>query len=104
MPTFQVGTIVRLKVSFMNEPIGTKCFVYENYGNEGGISIISENGKDIGGFSFEEQNYLEYWSDTGKYYSFKNVMTLYEDWRNGVFKEFFNLPQYKTRNEQQPKI
>ncbi len=101
IPTFQVGTIVTLKVSFMDEPIGTKCFVYEHYGTQGGLSIISENGKDIGGFSLDEQaDYLEYYSDTGKYYNFKNVLTLYEDWRNGIFKEFFNMPQYKTRNQQ----
>ncbi len=99
MPTFQVGTIVTLKVSFMGEPIGTKCFVYENYGTDGGLSIISENGKDIGGFAYDEQHYLEYWNDSGKYYRFTNVMQLHDDFRKGLFKEFFILPKYQKRND-----
>lgn len=90
IPIFQIGTIVRLKASFMNEPIGTLCCVYEHYGKEGGLSIISINGRDIGGFTVNEQmQYLEYEHDNNLTYYFKNVMQLYDDFRKGIFNQFF---------------
>lgn len=99
-PTFSIGTIVILKASFLGEPIGTKAFVYEHYSN-GGLSIITENGCDLGGFSVEEQGkYLDYYADTQKHYHFTNVITLANDFRNGVFTEFFKLAKYKSRHEQ----
>lgn len=99
MPTYQIGTIVTVSGGFMNEPEGVKAFVYEHYGQDGGISLITENGKDLGGFSLEEQDtYLKYYTDTGMTYHFKNVMQLYADWRAGIFKPFFLIPQHTPRH------
>src|SRR5690349_21494884 len=76
---FQVGTIVLVNASFLGQPVGVRAFVYENYDGVGlsGISLITENGVDLGGFSLEEQErYLEYEGDTGKTYIFQNVIQL----------------------------
>ncbi len=44
-----------------------------------GVSIILKDGKDLGGFSYEEQQeYLDFISDTAFMYEFKNVVKLYE--------------------------
>jgi hypothetical protein len=91
---FQVGTIVTLKMEILGNPKGVKGFVYECYKN-GGISVITEKGTDLGGFSLDEQmNMLSYYTDTGKHYAFRSVMYLADDFRNGLFNEFFTLPKY----------
>lgn len=98
---FQLGTIVELKVEILAEKPGTKGFVYECYQN-GGISIITQNGVDLGGFAVSEQMFmLKYYTDTGKVYHFKNVTQLAADFRRGVFKEFFELPKYKRERDKQ---
>lgn len=78
----QVGTIVRVKPSFLNEPAGVLGYIYENFDYSGisGISIITENGRDLGGFDLDEQvEYLEHVGDTGFIYVFKNVIQLDRD-------------------------
>lgn len=96
---FQLGSLVTLKVSFLGEPVGTICYVYENYDSPGlsGVSLLTQNGLDLGGFSIEEQGeYLEYYGDTGKVYDFRNVGQLSFDIRNGVFDFFLKDPtKYK---------
>lgn len=88
--SYQIGTLVKVNRSFMGEPEGVIALVYEHYG-AGGLSLITQNGKDLGGFSVEDQDlFLEYWRDTGLVYRFENVMQLNEDWRKGVFKIFFS--------------
>ena len=93
------GCLVRLKQSFCKEPIGTLAFVYENYslgeGRWNGVSLITENGVDLGGFSEREQvDFLENVTQTGFRYRFINMMHLGEDFENGVFKEVFeNMKQ-----------
>lgn len=95
--TYQIGSIVKIKTSFMGEPVGVKAFVYEHYSG-GGLSVITENGKDLGGFSVDDQmDHLEYYSDSGKTYHFKNVMQLHDDFRSGIFTPFFKIPKYERR-------
>lgn len=82
MSYFQVGVIVKINASFLNEPAGVLGYVYENYDKPGmtGVSIITQNGVDLGGFSLDEQiKYLEQVGDTGMVYNFKNVIALDRD-------------------------
>ena len=96
---FQLGSFVTLKKSFLGEPEGTICYVYENYDKPGisGISLLTQNGKDLGGFNIDEQSeYLEYYGDTGLVYGFTSVSQLYTDIQNGVFDFFLKDPtKYK---------
>lgn len=88
---FQVGVIVRVKTSFLNEPAGVLAYVYENYGGPGlsGVSIITENGCDLGGFNLNEQaKYLEHVGDTGQVYNFRNVIQLDQDFKT-IIKPLF---------------
>jgi hypothetical protein len=92
---FQLGSLVTINTEFLDEPPGTICLVYEVYysGGSSGISLITQNGKDLGGFSIDEQrHYLEYYGDTGHVYDFKSVTQLHRDWQNGHFKFFSEYP------------
>ena len=95
--TYALGSLVTVKVSFLNEPAGVLAYVYEHYGVGGkhaGISLITQNGCDLGGFSVDEQDrFLEYYGDTGQVYHFKNVLQLDQDWRRGLFKFAFMNPE-----------
>lgn len=94
---FSLGSLVTINTSFCDEPVGVIAYVYEEYGSEGGISLITQNGRDLGGFSLDEQSrYLQYYGDTGQVYHFKNVTQLANDWSSGVFKPFFdNVEKFK---------
>jgi hypothetical protein len=84
---FQVGVVVRVKTSFLNEPAGVLAYVYECYDKPGmtGVSLITENGVDLGGFSLREQaEYLEQVYDTGIIYVFKNVIQLDRDFEQYI--------------------
>lgn len=90
------GSIVRLKESFCGEPVQTRAFVYDIFslgeGRWNGISLITENGVDLGGFSEREQvDCLQHVCKTDFRYRFRNVMQLGEDFNNGVFNSVFNL-------------
>lgn len=89
---FSVGDMVVLRASFLGEPIGTRCYVYDEYsiGREPGVSLITENGEDLGGFNAQEQkDYLGAWAKTGLAYHFRSVSYLAQDFRNGHFKAIF---------------
>lgn len=90
------GSIVRLKESFCGEPFGTRAYVYDIYslgeGRWNGVSLITENGVDLGGFSEREQvDFLECIGRTEYRYRFINIMQLGEDFKNGVFNSVFTL-------------
>lgn len=90
-----LGSLVTVNSSFLGEPAGVIAYVYEVYDKPGisGISLITQNGVDLGGFNIKEQaEYLSYYGDTGQVYNFKNVTQLHNDWRLGVFKFFSNNP------------
>lgn len=93
---FSLGSLVTINTEFLNEPAGTIAYVYEVYDRPGlsGISLITQNGVDLGGFSIDEQDrFLEYYGDTGKVYNFKNVIQLDLDWNNGLFKFWADNPE-----------
>lgn len=96
---YSLGSLVTVKTSFLNEPAGVIAYVYEVYDKPGitGISLITQNGVDLGGFSLKEQaDFLKYYGDTGLVYSFKNVTQLHMDWQLGVFKQIFdNIEKHK---------
>lgn len=102
----KVGDIVKVTSSFMGEPANTLAYVYEKYqlgGDEPGISLITENGVDLGGFSAEEQSqWVTFVKHSGFYYQFKNVLQLDRDWSAGVFSGVFgkedqdSLPEVKV--------
>ena len=82
---YMVGDIVKVNVSFLGEPSGVVAYVYDIYQdfndkNVNGISIITENGTDLGGFSYDEQKeYLSFVKHTNFHYPFKNVIQLDRD-------------------------
>lgn len=76
---YTVGDIVCVTSSFLGEPANVRAYVYDEYNVSWGhgVSIITEDGVDLGGFSDAEQDeYLEFVRKSGHYYSFKNVMQL----------------------------
>lgn len=91
--TFTQGDIVQLPKQWDNE-LG---FVYELYTDfddpsKYGVSILTESGRDLGGFSYnEQQQYLELVARTGQEYPFKNVIQLGRDYLDGKFGEAFEL-------------
>lgn len=93
--SLQVGAIVKVHAPFLNEPVGVLALVYEQYGNSS-VSIITENGTDLGGFNEQEQDmYLSYEYDSGMHYSFRNVMQLHRDFGSGLLAAFFNKSKGK---------
>lgn len=89
-----VGDIVRVIPSFLGNPENTLGFVYEIYtdfddATKNGVSIILENGCDLGGFSFEEQQrYLSFVRKSGLHYDFKNVTKLVDDFQSKIKPAF----------------
>lgn len=96
---YKIGDIVKIKSSFLDEPVNVLGYVYEEYNLAGnrnndwgwnGVSIITENGVDLGGFSADEQKqYLEFVRKSGYHYSFANVIKLDRDF-NTQIKPLFN--------------
>lgn len=92
---FSLGSLVTINTEFLNEPAGTICYVYEVYDRPGlaGISLITQNGVDLGGFSISEQDrFLNYYGDTGQVYKFSSVIRLDIDWHAGIFKFWADDP------------
>ena len=88
----KVGTIVKLKIPCLGNPVGTSGVCYEEYdlGEPGAGSVIFENGR-YDGFSPEEQeNFLDFVGTSTEIsnYQFTNVMKLSEDFESGFFKIF----------------
>lgn len=77
------GSIVKLKKELMGQPVGTYGYVYQQY--SGGVSVITENGVDVGGFTEGEQLiYLEYVRDSWYQYKFSNVIKLARDFESQI--------------------
>lgn len=94
--TLHLGDIVVVKKSFMEEPEGVLAYVYEEYdiGDGPGVSIITQNGVNIGGFSPEEiDDYLQYVTHSRVGYHFQNVIKLDDDFPN-IIKPIFDKVQY----------
>lgn len=87
---YKLGDVVRVKAQFCDSPANSRAVVYELY-EGGGISLITEGGDDLGGFSLEDQaDYVEllYHVD-GFAYEFRSCSYLMRDWRAGVFSGVF---------------
>jgi hypothetical protein len=92
-----VGSIVQLKISCLNNKPGTIGVCYETYNlgrcyNLGtpGCSIIFENGSYDGFSADEQKEFLTHVSDSDLVYKFTNVMKLAEDFRKGLFARYLN--------------
>jgi hypothetical protein len=94
---FKVGHLVKLKQRLGFEPAGIYCLVYENYDMPGrtGISVITINGVNLGGFSLSEQlRMFSFVRDSGVKYNFTNSAQLRMDWKAGYLKEAFLTPKH----------
>lgn len=93
----EAGDLVKIDPRFLNENDSGIGFVYEVYQDfddesKNGVSIITKEGKDLGGFSYREQiEYLVKERSTGLSYQFVNVIKLANDYREGLFKVYFEL-------------
>jgi len=99
--TFVNGDIVRVTAPFLGEPENVLGYVYDEYslsGNDHGVSVITENGCDLGGFSEDEQEkYLEFVRKSKYHYQFKNVIQLDRDFDNQI-KPLFACSCERTGN------
>lgn len=89
-----VGDLVKILRPVPDEPADGIGYVYEEY-NKGtsrpGVSIITQNGRDLGGYSFQEQQmFLEFIKPSGFDYEFFSVTKLADDFRRGIFKPVFD--------------
>jgi hypothetical protein len=88
---FQLGDLAQLPTQWNSE----RGLVYELYTDldddtKKGISIITESGRDLGGFSYaEQQTFLELIKSTNFEYDFQNVIQLDRDFNSEIFKEAF---------------
>ncbi len=103
MQNLTLGDVVLIKPK---SPLGggQLAYVYDTYQdfddkNERGVSLITEDGNNTGGWSKQEQEqYLEYARHSDFKYEFQNVIKLDQDFRGGVFNIVFKikneLPRY----------
>jgi hypothetical protein len=95
----KLGDKVRINRAFLGSPAGTLGFIYELYGDfddktKTGVSILLEDGKDLGGFSFQDQQeFLEYVDEGLGYYKFESVLKLREQFKKGEFNAVFQNKQ-----------
>jgi len=74
---------------------GERAFVYETYTDfddkqKRGVSLITESGRETGGWSFEEQaKWITFLKHSDVEYEFKNVVQVDRDFRDGIFKPAF---------------
>lgn len=88
---YQIGDIVQLPSQWDND-LGLVYELYKDfdYPTLRGVSIISRGGRDLGGFSYDEQQkYLKLVKRTGFEYDFKNVIELGRDFLAGKFTALF---------------
>ena len=94
MQNLTIGDIVLIKPKSPSGG-GQLAYVYDTYADfdlagERGVSLITEDGNDTGGWSKKEQEqFLEYARYSGFGYAFENVMKLDRDFQNGVFDKVF---------------
>lgn len=84
---YKVGDIVIMLKSFLKEPAGVRAYCYEQYNlgtSRPGISLITEHGVDLGGFSWNEQRlYLRFICKSNFIYKFHSSAKLIEDFKIG---------------------
>lgn len=88
----EVGDVVRIETG---PDEGQLAIVYETYPDfadksKCGVSIITEDNRDLGGWSFEEQgNHLEVVYRSGFEYEFKNHSEMRFNALSGMFRDVF---------------
>lgn len=90
--SLRVGDIVKSKDGRFFEGYAVVYDTYDDFEEPGevGVSIISDDGDDVGGFSFEEQErHLQFIKHSSLHYNFQSVMKLSSDFDDGVFDESF---------------
>ena len=73
---------------------GVKALVYEVYdrsNDDYGISLITEEGRNLGGWESPMWSYLEFDYETGLIYDFVSVGQLAHDYQRGLFKPYFEI-------------
>ena len=90
---FRVGDLVTVDRRFAtNEQTG---YVYDEYiSTDGyrGVSVLLEDGTDLGGFSYDEQQrYLAFVKHITPVYQYANNVKLYRDIREGLLARLFQL-------------
>lgn len=101
MNPFTLGDVVQLPAGWDNE-LGLIYELYTDFDDSSkyGVSIITESGRDLGGFSYKEQlAHLTLVSRTGFEYPFRNVMQLAHDYQRGMFHDVFNMVKDAQRVE-----
>lgn len=88
---WQVGDLVTI-----NHPDnkGVKALVYEVYdrsNDDYGISLIAEDGRNLGGWESSTWRFLEFDHETGLVYEFISVGQLAQDYQKGLFKPYFEI-------------
>ena len=71
---------------------GVKALVYEVYDRPEdtyGISLLAEDGRNLGGWGPETWKFLEFNQSTDLAYSFENVGKLNRDYQKGLFTPYF---------------
>jgi len=88
MKTFETGDLVKVNFGDHKGAIGCVYETYQDFDDPSkyGVSIILQDGEDLGGFSYREQQaYLEIYTKTDFNYTFKNVIQLERDYESGMF-------------------
>jgi hypothetical protein len=87
----QIGDVVRLSPAFHS----ILAFIYHTYDDfdhrgKQGVSVITESGADLGGFSYDEQKeHMALVYSSGKQYEFRGVIWVDRDFKSGSFDSVF---------------
>ena len=76
---------------------GKNAIIYDVYyrgESDYGISLLTEEGENLGGWEPKTWRFLEYDLDTEMNYTFTNVMQLNLDYINDLFTPYFNMKDY----------
>ncbi|MEM6844222.1 MAG: DUF6166 domain-containing protein [Bacteroidota bacterium] len=88
---FRTGDLVQVDQRF--NPSGKVGYIYSEYkgvNDQLGVNVLLEDGTDLGGFSYDEQqNYLSFLLHKTPIYQFNNNAQLYRNWQEGWFENVF---------------
>lgn len=88
---WQIGDLVTIT---HQENKGLKALVYEVYdrrNHDYGVSLITEDGRNLGGWESSTWKFLKFDHETGLIYDFVSVGQLAYDYQKGLFKPYFEI-------------
>lgn len=88
---WRVGDLIRITHP---DNSGVKALIYEVYdrGNDDyGISLIAQDGRNLGGWESATWKFLEFDHETGLIYDFVSVGQLAYDYQKGLFTPYFEI-------------